>query len=138
MRGNPVPNTYFGNFFINDPAISINLSEWTCIELMVKLNNPVTSCNGAMALWINGKKVSDLKQGSPTGKWVWDTFTPGVGSPFEGFQWRNDANLNINYISISHYVTKDANGQQNSISYDHVVVAKSYIGPIQTLEGGNN
>jgi hypothetical protein len=97
---------------------------------MIKLNNPVTAGNGEMALWINGKKVSHLKQGSPTGKWVWDKFIPGAGTAFEGFQWRNDARLNINWFWISHYVTKDANGRENSIYFDHVVGAKSYIGPI--------
>ncbi len=130
MKGNAVPNTYYGNSFINDTSVSINMTDWTCIEIMIKLNNPVTSGNGEMALWINGKKVSHLKQGSPNGTWVWDTFTSGSGPAFEGFQWRNDANLNINWLSLTHYVTKDATGQHNSIYYDHVVAAKSYIGPI--------
>ncbi len=131
MRGNPVPNTYYGNSFINSPSVSISLSNWNCIEIMAKLNNPVTASNGEMALWINGTKVSHLKQGSPNGTWVWDTFTPGSGPAFEGFQWRNDANLNINWFFLQHFVSQDANGQQNSIYYDHVVAAKSYIGPIK-------
>ncbi len=132
MKGNAQPNTYYGNCFINDPSVNINLNEWICIEIMIKLNNPVTGGNGEMALWINGKKVSHLKQGSPTGKWIWDKFIPGSGKPFEGFQWRNNADLNINWLWISHYVTDDADGQQNSIYFDHLVAAKSYIGPIST------
>lgn len=131
MRDNPGDNKYWGNSFINDPAVSIGLSDWACIEIMVKLNKPVTVSNGEMALWINGTKVSHLKQGSPNGSWVWDSFTPGSGPAFEGFQWRNDANLNINWFSLQHFVSQDANGQQSSIYYDHVVAAKSYIGPIQ-------
>lgn len=132
MRGNPVPNTYYGNSFINSPSVSISLSNWNCIEIMVKLNNPVSGSNGEMALWINGTKVSHLKQGSPNGTWTWDTFTPNSsGSPFEGFQWRNTTDLNINYLLIQHFVSQDAVGQQNSIYYDHVVAAKKYIGPIK-------
>jgi len=133
MKGNTVPNTYYGNCFINDPAVEINLNEWACIEIMIKLNNPVTASNGEMALWINGVQVSHLKQGSPTGAWVWDKFIPGTGTPFEGFQWRNNTDLNINWLWIEHYVTEDKKGQQNSIYYDHVVAARSYIGPISMV-----
>ncbi|HTF56588.1 MAG TPA: hypothetical protein VK661_05070, partial [Planctomycetota bacterium] len=53
-----------------------------------------------------------------------------AGTPFEGFQWRNDANLNLNYLWIEHYADTVASGSTLAVKYDHIVVARSYIGPM--------
>ncbi len=68
-----------------------------CVEQMVKLNNPVTASNGEHAIWLNGVKVSHLGQGFPNGSWSGGIFTQNpAAAPFEGFQWRNNASLNLN------------------------------------------
>ncbi len=123
------PGKYYGNSFINNPNVTIALDQWNCIEVRLKLNSP-TASDGEISMWINGVLVSDIK-GGVTGTWDEDNFVPGTGSAFEGFQWRTDPNLLINYFSLSHYVDQDTLGQVNSIHFDHVVLAKSYIGPIQ-------
>jgi len=131
MRGNPNPGTYWGNDFIQDAALTFPSGQWMCVEVMVKLNNPVTSYNGELACWVNGAPVSNLGLGFPNGGWVWDSWTPdAAGTPFEGFQWRNDANLNLNYLWIEHYADTVASGSTLAVKYDHIVVARSYIGPM--------
>ncbi len=60
-----------------------------------------------------------------------DFFPSASGSAFEGFQWRNTASLPINYFQLLHFVDNDPAGLVNSVNYDHVVVARKYIGPMK-------
>ena len=123
---------YWGNEFISpDPEATINMSEWVCVEVMIKLNNPLTSSNGEIALWIDGVQVGHYGENFPTGTWNYSDFTEGAGIPFEGFQFRFDAALNLNYIWLKNYATtNNPLGLVNDMYFDHLVVAKSYIGPI--------
>ncbi len=131
-------DNYWGNYFINDPELSAEKGEWICLELMMKVNDPVTERNGEMALWIDGQLqykdgqcTSWLGEGFPNGGWVWDHFTPDpAGDPFEGFRWRSDEELNINFIWLLVYITKADEGHVSEVWYDQVVVANEYIGPI--------
>jgi len=124
---------YWGNDFINDPNIKTVFDKWTCVKVMVKVNNPVTSYNGELAMWIDGKKIIHLGEGFPLGKWAWDSFFPdSSGIPFEGFQWRNVEELKINWVELIHYVTQDSIGYVGRAWFDDVVVATKYIGPINT------
>jgi len=122
--------TYWGNFLLNNPSVQANPGQWVCVEEMVKLNNPVSAWNGEHALWLNGVKVSHLGQGFPKGYWIGGRFyqDPTVATTFEGFQWRNDSALNINWIWLQNYAPNDPPGFSSTILFDHVVVAKSYIG----------
>jgi hypothetical protein len=52
------------------------------------------------------------------------------GAPFEGFQWRLDEALQLNWIWLLFYTTRNPPGIVGKVWFDHVVVAKSYIGPI--------
>jgi Big-like domain-containing protein/purple acid phosphatase-like protein len=123
---------YWGNSLLNSPNVTVTEGQWTCIEHMVKLNNPVTAFNGEHAIWINGVKVSHLGQGYPNGTWSGITFTQTPsGAPFEGFRWRSDPNLNINYIWLQNYSDSDPAGFTSSIKFAHVVAARSYIGCLQ-------
>ena len=151
MHHNESLPEYYGNKFVGDYNLKFIRDRWTCVELMVKLNNPVTSNNGTMKLWIDGVLVSDLYEDNPIGKWLHGTFLP-LGSsgydynqehwsysmnlvdivPFEGFRWRSTEDLNINIVSIAYYVTKDPAGFAGKMWYDNVVVARDYIGPIAT------
>jgi hypothetical protein len=117
--------SYWGNFLLNNPSVTIAPDQWACVEEMVKLNNPTTAFNGEHALWLNGVKVSHLGQGFPNGSWSGGIFTQAQsGTPFEGFRWRSDANLKINWIWLQNY----SDNLSTSVKFDHVVAATTYIG----------
>jgi hypothetical protein len=120
---------YWGNMLLMNPNVDVPRGQWACVEHMVKLNNPVSASNGEHAIWINGVKVSHLGQGFPNGTWTWGNFTQtSSGSPFGGFRWRSDANLKLNWIWLQNYSPDDPAGFTSSLKFDHVVVAKNYIG----------
>ncbi len=124
---------YWGNTLLNNPSVKVNAGQWACVEQMVKLNNPVTAFNGEHAVWINGVKVSHLGLGFPNGTWSGGNFTQTTsGTPFEGFRWRSDANLNLNWIWLQNYSPSDPTGITSAMLFDHLVVAKSYIGCLAT------
>ena len=109
---------------------------------MMKMNDPVTETNGEQAFWIDGhpwkkdgQTISHLGKGFPKGKWIWDSFIPNPdGEPFEGFQWRNDEKLKLNFLWILLYITKAPPGHVSKVWFDDIVVAKKYIGPTVPLE----
>jgi hypothetical protein len=116
---------YWGNLLLNNANVQNRPGQWMCIEQMVKLNNPVSASNGEHAIWLDGVKVSHLGQGFPNGSWSGGTFTQAPsGTPFAGFQWRNTANLNLNYLWLQVYATAGS----GNFKYAHVVAARSYIG----------
>jgi hypothetical protein len=124
---------YWGNTLLNNPNVKAKTGQWMCVEQMVKLNNPVTSFNGEHAIWLDGVKVSHLGQGFPNGSWSGGNFTQSAtGTPFEGLRWRSDANLDLNWIWLQNYSPNDPAGVTSAILFDHVVVAKSYIGCLAT------
>lgn len=111
-------------------SVAIDLTMWNCLEMLWIANNPVSGFDGEIALWINGVKVAHVKPGT-LGSWDEDNFHPATtGTPFEGFQWRNSAALRANYLELLHFVDNDPAGRVNSVNYDHVVVARRYIGPL--------
>ena len=152
MRGSPPRGQTWGNSFIHNPKLTVKRGEWTCIEVMVQMND-IGKSNGELALWINGEKVSHLGLGFPRGKWEFDKFKPGIGGegvkwnhekgarehfttapggdPFEGFRFRTDADLKINYVWLYTYITKGTAGHVNRVWFDDVVVAREYIGPLK-------
>jgi hypothetical protein len=120
---------YWGDFLLNNPGVQATAGQWTCVEHMVKLNNPTTAFNGEHAIWLNGVKVSHLGQGFPNGSWSGGIFTQNPsGTPFEGFRWRSDANLNLNWIWLQNYSPDDPVGVTSAIKYAHLVAARTYIG----------
>ncbi len=151
MRGSPPRGQTWGNSFVHDESLTVKRAEWICVEWMVKMNR-VGDSDGEMALWIDGKPISHLGKGFPRGKWVFDKFFPnqegeGVrwnfdkgdrehfetkqgGDPFEGFRFRTDKRLNVNFVWLYVYLTKGTRGHTNRIWFDDVVVATEYIGPI--------
>ncbi|TWU07460.1 hypothetical protein [Stieleria varia] len=151
MRGSPPRGQTWGNSFIHDESLQVRKNEWTCIELMVAMND-VGDTNGELALWIDGRQVSHLGKGFPHGKWTFDKFQPGAegegvtwnhakgdrdyfrsasgGDPFEGFRFRTVKDLNVNFLWLYLYITKGTPGHANRVWYDDVVVATQYIGPL--------
>jgi hypothetical protein len=152
MRGSPPRGNTWGNSFIHDDSLAVERGKWTCIESMIKLND-VGQSNGELALWIDGRNVSHIGPGFPRGKWIFDKFMPGKdgegvkwnhdigdrenfmtadgGDPFEGFRFRTDDQLKINFVWLYTYITKGSPGHTNRVWYDDVVVATEYIGPIR-------
>ena len=105
-----------------------------CVEVMVKMNNPLFERNGELALWIDGAQIIDLQQGSPLGNWVFNMFIPNpAGTPFEGYRWRAIDLLKINWIWLTYYTTGNPSGFVGKVWWDHVVLAKKYIGTDQHL-----
>lgn len=141
MRSSPDQKSW-GHDFINDDDLKVERGRWICVELMMKMNEPATEGNGEQALWINGKSwkkngqiISHLGKNFPKGNWVWDSFTPDPGGvPFKGFQWRSDKKLNINFLWILLYITDAPENNVSKVWFDDVVVAKKYIGPINTQD----
>jgi len=151
MRGSPPRGQTWGNSFVRDPSLKVQRGKWTCLELMVKLND-VGDTNGEMALWVDGKLVSHLGKGFPKGKWIYDKFIPGEGGegirwnnekggtehfqvpaggqPFEGFRWRTVEKLKVNWLWMLLYITKAPADYESKVWFDDIVVAKKYIGPI--------
>lgn len=153
MGGSPPRGQTWGNSFIRDePRTKVARDRWTCMELRLKVND-VGESNGEMALWIDGERVSRLGPGFPKGKRVYDKFLPGEGGdgvrwsdegkgpvyttdppdgrPFEGFRWRTDERLDINFLWVLCYITKAPEGHVSKVWFDNIVVAKRYIGPIR-------
>jgi hypothetical protein len=134
MNMRPSPSgDYWGNTFIQDPAIVVRTDRWMCVEVMVKMNTPVSSNSGEMALWIDGVQIIHLREGAPLGRWNANMFFPDPsGVPFEGFRWRSVDLLNLNWIWLLYYTTGNPAGLVGRVWFDHVVVAKKYIGPLST------
>jgi hypothetical protein len=151
MRGSPPRGQTWGNSFIHDPELKAVRGRWTCVEVMMKMND-AGDTNGEMALWIDGRQVSHLGKGFPNGKWVYDKFMPGQGGnsvrwndakggpeqfataaggePFEGFRWRTAKELNLNFVWAYLYITKAPAGHVSKVWFDQIVVATDYIGLI--------
>ena len=141
MRSSPDKKSW-GHDFINDENLKALRGRWMCVELMMKMNDPVTESNGEQALWIDGRPwtkegqtISHLGRGFPKGQWVWDSFIPDPdGEPFEGFRWRSDDNLKLNFLWILLYITKAPPGHVSKVWFDDIVAAKTYIGPVMPIK----
>jgi hypothetical protein len=132
MRASPT-GEFWGNTFIQDPSLVVKTDRWMCVEVMVKMNDPVSASNGEMALWIDGIQIVRLRPGAPRGRWSSNMFFPdSAGSPFEGFRWRSADLLNLNSIWLLNYSDGNPQGLVGKVWFDHVVVAKKYIGPLST------
>jgi len=140
----PQGTSFYGNSFAPSQPASTPRNEWICVEFMVKANSAPDKADGEQAFWINGKLIGRWAPGTPTGKWIKDRFVMGDGEPFEGFRWRTDMSLKINTFWLLYYLEsvfqessqyqprKDIpyNRDSATVWFDHVVVAKTYIGPI--------
>jgi hypothetical protein len=160
MGGSPPRGQTWGNTFeIGVPPRPVAKDQWICLEVMVKMND-IGDTNGQQAYWLDGKLsrnaagqvTSYLGKGFPSaGTWTYDKFKPyatergvawddaqnrGVpvegGRPFPGFAWRNTPELNINAIWLYRYMSQPEQGT-SKVWWDHLVVAKKYIGPLTPL-----
>lgn len=154
MGGSPPRGQTWGNSFVHDPNFKVEKDKWICVELMMKLNT-VGESNGEMALWIDGKLARHIGPGFPKGKWIFDKFIPfeggesvfwddetgkpkystvaEEGEPFKGFRFRDEEDLNLNFLWLLCYITKAKQDHVSHIYFDQVVVATEYIGPIEPI-----
>jgi len=59
------------------------------------------------------------------------------GRPFPGFSWRNTAELNINALWLYRYMSQPEKGM-SKVWWDHLIVAKKYIGPLTPLRASRS
>ncbi|MBI1374597.1 MAG: hypothetical protein GC159_17910 [Phycisphaera sp.] len=136
---------YWGNALQPPTPRRVPAGRWQCVELMMKLNTPGQR-DGELALWLDGEPVMHIHRGVRRDAWTGLGFhvrDDDGGEPFEGFDFRTNAALKINFFWLLHYVTDDAlrrNGvtdfaKPNRVWFDNVVVARRYIGPITPIAG---
>lgn len=132
---------YWGTPFLSGAKKrAVDRGKWICVEMMVKVNDPVAGSNGEQAFWIDGKLwrvdgevVSHIGKGFPRGRWAGGWWQPRKSSDraFEGFQWRSTEELSVNYVWAYLYITRAAQGHVSKVWFDNIVIAREYIGPIQ-------
>lgn len=139
----------YPDLFESQEKINADRERWYCVEAMVKLNSAPDAYDGEMALWIDGKLVSHYAPGTPSGYWRRDKFNlddSGQGTPFEGMNWRPNEFLQLNRLWLLYYVSESAfqaneawkeqhpedkvSASRTTVYFDHVVLAREYIGPI--------
>jgi hypothetical protein len=132
---------YWGNAIPPVKPAIVPRDRWQCVEVMLKCNSKPELSDGELALWLDGKLVNHVKPGMPRSDWSGMGFhpvadgTPGA-TPFEGFRWRTDPDLKINFFWLLFYVTENAGRQnrvapekENRVWFDDIVVATNYVGP---------
>jgi hypothetical protein len=124
--------SYWGNTLLNNPAVTIPLNTWTCVEHRIKLNKPLTSFTGEHTVWLNGNPVSSLGYMFPNGTWSGGKFTqnPAAITKFEGFKWRSIDVLKINWIWLQAYVDVSDTSLITTTWFSNVIVATQYVGPL--------
>ena len=129
--------TNHGNPISTTAPVNV-LDKWMCVEVMIKLNNPVVAYNGELAVWQNGVQVGYWGPGFPNGHWQKDKwYNNPADPPFQGFRWRTDPNLNINWLWFEFY-HDNPNAPSSYIKFDHLVIATKYIGPIKLKQKNMN
>lgn len=133
-----------GNRLMKGAHPRIPFGEWVAVEVHVRLNDPVSERNGMLQMWINGltviqggREVSSLGPGFPKGRSVgYGEFTPDASATtsFQGFRWRDDPALGLNFIWLNHFSPHAASGEVSLLDFDQLVVATDYIGPMATGE----
>lgn len=109
----------------------VKFDKWMCIEVMLKLNKPVTEYNGELAIWVDGVKSGHWGPGFPNGSWDKDKwYNNPADPPFKGFRWRTDQKLNINWLWLE-YFHENPQAPSSYIKFSNLVMATKYIGPIK-------
>ena len=122
-----------GNGFLAGSRPVFNFDRWYAVEFRVKVGTPGVY-DGELSLWVDGQLVNEWGPGYPSGHWE-DPGTNFVPDPtdttsFGGFRWRTDEALRLNWIWLAHYDTTSPVGHTSRVSYDNIIVATEYIGPI--------
>jgi hypothetical protein len=127
MKRNDPDGMYWGNSFYPPGPGQGNyagpnrvippLDKWQCWEFMIQANSAPDVADGRQAMWVDGQPVGE----------------------FGGIRWRDDMSLKVNTLWLEHYgydagdPTKAYWKTQQTVWFDDVVVARSYIGPMMPL-----
>jgi hypothetical protein len=140
MKGS-ADGRFWGNSLTPTQPALVPHDRWQCVEIMLKCNSAPDKSDGELALWLDGKPVMAIRPGTPRSNWTGMGFSvlDAGGEPFEGFRWRTDDRLKINFFWLLHYVTENAARQNhvenpnriNRVWFDDIVIATDYIGPIR-------
>ncbi len=99
---------FWGNSFGIPTAPIIAKERWICVEFMLKHNIPGQP-DGEQAFWIDG---------ALQGHWT-------------GINWRKSESLKANALTLESYFTdRWTRNPVNIVSFDNVVIARRYIGPV--------
>jgi len=97
----------FGPYFISRPEVVPELDHWYAYEIMVKANTPGER-DGRIAFWLDGELIAD---------WL-------------NIRLRDTTDLKVDRVSIDLYVKNNTLNFAKKY-YDNVVIATSYIGPME-------
>jgi hypothetical protein len=97
---------FWGNMFAPKEPVLVERGRWTCMEMMVKLNDPDKS-NGELAAWVDGKEI---------GRWP-------------DMLLRKSDILKVNCFWLLLYVHDSQ--RVNRVWFDDVAVSHTYIGPME-------
>lgn len=98
---------YWGNSFAPQDGPVIPKDRWICVEFMIRHNTP-GQADGEQAYWIDGRAA---------GWW-------------KGINWRRSESLMANALTVESYITdRWTKNPVNTVSFDNVVIARTYIGP---------
>ncbi len=100
----------FGETFVPRPNVTPERGQWYSFELMVQANAP-GSRDGRVAFWVDGRLAGD----------------------FPNLRFRTVDALRINQVIITTYVSELSSNQ--TVWYDDIVAARSYIGPMVPAGG---
>jgi hypothetical protein len=131
---------YWGNGITMPEPAAAPRDKWQCIEVHVKCNSAPDRRDGELALWVDGVPQAEVKQGTPHGQWTGMGFKvlKEGGEPFEGFLWRTDNEVKVNFLWLMVYMTEEAirrckteaPNRVNRVWFDDVVLAREYVGPL--------
>lgn len=128
---------YWGNLLYPETRQMIPRGRWQCVEVMVRLNTMPETPDGALALWLDGRRVLQVQRGTRLSPPAGRREVRRDGTPFEGFRWRRSRELKLNYFWLQHYVTEalfQRLGKRphaiNRVWFANVVLATEYIGPL--------
>jgi predicted amidohydrolase len=140
MKGS-ADGKFWGNSLTPVQPALVPRDRWQCVEFMLKCNSSPEKSDGDLALWLDGKPVAHFGPGVPRSHWTGMGFSlvDKEGEPFEGFRWRTNDQLKVNFFWLLHYVTENAARQNhvenpartNRVWFDDIVIATDYVGPIQ-------
>jgi hypothetical protein len=140
MKGS-ADGRYWGNSLTPAQPALVPRDRWQCVEVMLQCNSAPDKSDGELALWLDGKPAARFAPGSRRSRWTGMGFSlvEQDGEAFEGFRWRTNDQLKINFFWLMHYVTENAARQNNAarpnpinrVLFDDIVVSTEYVGPIQ-------
>jgi hypothetical protein len=115
-RGTPCASSWengweccWGNLFpTSRPWPVLPRSQWVCLELRMKLNSatPAVLADGEMTYWVDGVQ----------------------GHHQTGMHWRDNATLQLNKLSVQHYIEDGDATQSNRIWWDNIIASTARIG----------